>query len=687
MTAGGSPSTLALATLLLAAAHACAATGPDDDDAFGLSLEQLRNIKVLTATKTAIPLYQTPAVVTLITADDFLRYGYASVAEALAHRAGFIESNDGVNHNFGVRGLSAGARSASRGIKILLDGQPVAFRSTQQQWTGLELIPVAMIERIEIVRGPVSVLYGADALLAAVNIITRRSAGGALVLGAGRAIGGQSEAAVALSGGAQHGPWWLAWGAQGAHDDRDGLVLPRISPDYARYARNPAATDDRADPRSLYLRGGWRDGVDEAGASVLWQRQDSADVFSSLNPLLRPPSHVALQQGSVHLNASRQLAPGHTLRAQFGYDSGKPAAGDRVQTGATDYYLVRDTGYRALDGGAEWLWQIDERSTLLAGADVLRDRETLESFVRRSVATAPDFQLSPTGERVLRNTAWYAQYQFGLPWNWQGIAGTRRDSHSVYGSHTSYRLGAVGKVAGGWGVKLLGGTAFQAPSAELLYRTAVQPGDIRGNPDLAPQTARTMEIQLSTPPMPHWSGALTLYRNKVHGLVTLEQAFFNLVARNSSDSTTRGAEIEARYQRDEFDAYLRYDFADTSRSLNRYTLTPLAQRADGELFPRHSAQAGASITLLNRRLLLSWDNQYVGKRPAATANVLLANQEYLLRSYVDTTLGARWSFNQRHHVRLMVRDAWNQRHVDPGVGGIDYPSPGRRWSAQYEYRY
>lgn len=687
MAAGTFPSRLALAALLATAAHLphAAALGQEDDDAFGLSLEQLRNIKVLTATKTATPLYATPAVVTLITADDFLRYGYASVAEALAHRGGFIESNDGLNHNFGVRGLSAGPKSASRGIKILLDGQPVAFRSTQQQWTGLELVPVTMIERIEIVRGPVSVLYGADALLAAVNIITRRSAGGAVVLGVERAAGDRGATLAATSGAAQHGPWWLAWGLQGAHENRDGLALPRISPDYLRYAPTTAAND--ADPRSLYLRGGWRDGPHEAGASLFWQRQDGDDVFASLNPLLRPPTHVALQQGAVRLNGSRQLAPGHTLRAQLGYGEGKPVAGDLVRTGATDYYLVRDTGYRALDGGAEWLWQIDDRNSLLAGVDTLRDRETLESYVRRSVTGAPDFQLSPAGERLLRNTAWYVQYQFDLPWAWQGIAGVRRDRHSVYGAHTSYRLGAVGTLPGGWGVKVLGGTAFQAPSAELLYRTAVQPGGIRGNPDLAPQTARTVEVQLATPPARHWNGTLTLYRNKVQGLVTLEQAFFNLVARNSSDSTTHGAEIEARYQQDEVDAYVRYDFAGTRRSLNRYTLAPLAQRPDGELFPRHSAQAGASIALLGRRLLLSVDNQYVGKRPAATANVLLANQEYQLRAYLDTTFGARWSFDQHHHVRLMVRDAWNRRHVDPGIGGIDYPSPGRRWAAQYEYRF
>jgi outer membrane receptor protein involved in Fe transport len=67
--------------------------------------------------------------------------------------------------------------------------------------------------------------------------------------------------------------------------------------------------------------------------------------------------------------------------------------------------------------------------------------------------------------------------------------------------------------------------------------------------------------------------------------------------------------------------------------------------------------------------------------------VLLANQDYHLGSYVDTTLTARWTFNPRALLRLQVRDLWNRRWADPGAGGIDYPSPGRRYGVQLEYRY
>jgi iron complex outermembrane receptor protein len=683
---------LSLAAAAAPAAPATPAGAGDDDNLFDLSLDQLRNVKVLTATKTATPLHATPAVVTLVTADDIARYGYQTLAEALSHVAGFIESDDRLNHNFGVRGINAGAQSASRAIKILLDGQPIAFRSTQQQLIGLEFIPMNMVERIEIVRGPVSVLYGADALLGAVNVITRRDGTEQrIALAHEWSGGGRDVNLLAASGSVQFGapaaPAWLAWGLQAADADRSGLPLPRISPDYRRYAALGAAPTDDAAPRSAYLRMGWNDARDELQASAFWQKQDSDNVFASLNPLLRPPSHVELQQGFVRLNASRRLNEEHTLRAAASYGQGQPGDGDRVRTGAADYYLLRDFGYKALDGSVEWLWQPSVESSLLLGADALRDRETLESFQRHSIADGGNFQLSQPGSKTLRNTGLYAQWQFPLLAQWQAIIGGRHDRHSVYGKQGSLRAGVVGTLPGGWGLKALSGTAFQAPSAELLYRSAVQPGDIKGNPDLTPQKTRTVELQLSTPPAPNWNAALTAYHTKVRGLVTLEQAFFNLVARNSSDSTVNGVELELRYQRDWFNAYANLSRANTNRGVNRYTLAPLAQRSDGELFPSNSANAGASASLLGQKLLLTADVRYVGARPAATANVLLANQAYHLSSYVDTTLGARWSFGNRASLRLQVRDAGDSRYVDPGVGGIDYPSLGRRYGVQYEYRY
>ena len=58
---------------------------------------------------------------------------------------------------------------------MLIDGHSVAFHSTGGNWLGPELVPLSAIERIEIVRGPASALFGADAFLGVINIKTRRA--------------------------------------------------------------------------------------------------------------------------------------------------------------------------------------------------------------------------------------------------------------------------------------------------------------------------------------------------------------------------------------------------------------------------------------------------------------------------------------------------------------------------------
>lgn len=657
-------------------------------DLLALSLDQLANIPVVTATKTDSPWRTTPAVVTVLTAEDLAVYGYRTVAEALAHVAGFVETDDQLTHNFGVRGSHAGARAGSRPIKFLLDGQAISFRSNQQQFLGLELLPISAIERIEVVRGPVSVLYGADALLGAVNIITRRSGAKArLGVWAERAESGPEGIGASASGAGQQGDWWYSWAGQGAEEDRSGLRLPRISPDYQRFAQRPRATRDEAAPRNVYLRAGRAVDYHELLLSAYWQRLDADFAFSDLNPLLAPSSHVALEQGFARLDYSQHLGQSSEVRTRVAYARGTAVAGDRIETGARDYYLSRDLGYAALDLGVEWLWQPDTGNSVLIGAAREYDRETIETFQRQPRAGGASFPLSRPDQEVLRNLSAYGQWQFPLSARWQGILGGRVDDHSVYASQSSYRGGLVGDLPSGWSVKLLAGTAFQAPSPELLYRRAVQPGDILGNPALTPQKARTVELQLAAPTTSHWQAALTVYRTRVQDLVSFQQEFFNLVARNSSASTAHGAELELRWRYDALQGYANVSVVDSQVDPDRLSLVPLAQREQAALFPRLSGNLGLTTGLFDQRLRLSLDNRYVGKRKASTQNVLLANQDYELSSYTDSTLTASWNFSATSLLRAQVRDLWDANYVDPGFGGIDYPSRGRRYSVSYEQKF
>jgi iron complex outermembrane receptor protein len=126
---------------------------------------------VVTASRQTVSVLESPATATVITREDILHSGYSSVTELLRYVAGveFFKSN-GVNINVGMRGVNG---LQANNVLVLVDGRPIynPVRNTNQ----CALVPSFPedIERIEVVKGPGSVLYGSHAFAGVVNIITR----------------------------------------------------------------------------------------------------------------------------------------------------------------------------------------------------------------------------------------------------------------------------------------------------------------------------------------------------------------------------------------------------------------------------------------------------------------------------------------------------------------------------------
>ena len=134
---------------------------------------KLLNVQVSTATKTSESMDDAPAVITVVTREEIHRWGYRNVAEVLNRCVGFYSIDDHIQPNVAVRGVTGGLAAESGVIKVMIDGRSVAYRTTSGNWLGAELIPLESIRQIEIIRGPASALYGADAFLGVVNIITQ----------------------------------------------------------------------------------------------------------------------------------------------------------------------------------------------------------------------------------------------------------------------------------------------------------------------------------------------------------------------------------------------------------------------------------------------------------------------------------------------------------------------------------
>lgn len=139
-----------------------------------ISLDSLLNIDISTAAKYEQSSSEAPASVTIITSEDIERYGYQTLEDVLNQVRGFYVSNDRNYSYLGVRGFSRPTDYNDR-ILLLLNGHTLNENFYGQAFIGTELgLDLGAIERIEIVRGPGSALYGTNAMFAAINIITKK---------------------------------------------------------------------------------------------------------------------------------------------------------------------------------------------------------------------------------------------------------------------------------------------------------------------------------------------------------------------------------------------------------------------------------------------------------------------------------------------------------------------------------
>jgi iron complex outermembrane receptor protein len=226
------PLAATLGVALVTSSQAVAAGDAPQESVDDLDLVKLLNVEVSTATKTAETLDDAPAVITVVTREDIERWGYTSLGDVLTHTVGFYLQDDHILPNAAVRGMSGGLGAESGVIKVMIDGRSVAYRTTSGNWLGSELVPLESVAQIEIIRGPASALYGADAFLGVINIITLkpedlRPVRARFGVGVTR---GQIGERFDVSSGARFGKLDLLLGAAGENIDRSGLTLPDESP-------------------------------------------------------------------------------------------------------------------------------------------------------------------------------------------------------------------------------------------------------------------------------------------------------------------------------------------------------------------------------------------------------------------------------------------------------------------------
>ncbi|HEX6276184.1 MAG TPA: TonB-dependent receptor [Polyangiaceae bacterium] len=681
------------------------AAAPASSDALGdLSLVELLELKVAT-TKTSTSVDETPAAVTVVTRQEIVARNYRSVADVLQHVTGFYVVDDHVLPNVGVRGMAGGLSGESGTVKVMIDGVPVTFHPTGGHWLGPELIALSAIERIEIVRGPTSSLYGADAFLGVVNVITRNGdtlrggevRTGASLTDAGR-FGYDADAVV----GAPVGPFELLLAARYDFEDRSGLALPESSP----APRLPddvtlATPTDGFEARSvstyaratLHGRKNYR--LRLVGRYARLDRNDEfaqwLQLTSTSNDAAVTPTRVSLHQGSLTLAFEWEPAKdlGFVVRTTGSFDG--PTDADHIEVGSELFWVKRRFSSRGIATTLEASYRPLGNLEIVGGLEQSFDREeplTPSAISKLEIGgVSPGEPLPGTEPRAepttLENFGALAQVRYAPLEELSLTAGVRFDRHSIYGGQTSGRGAAVLNPAEGLFFKLMGGTAFKAPSPALLYERPLVAGGVIGNPALEPQRVATLEAQALYRLKERLAASTGLSYNRL-----TDKAQFTLVGINQEAQNV--AELESLSWETRVDATLHPGFdvyTSWERVWARQRQDEIGYRRDllGEdnpIYPEYIFRTGALAKLPGLPLRLNADAILVTTRLASDDNALEAGERYSLPPYAlldvgVSTVGLHFWGRRETAASLNARNVLGAEAADPGFAGVDYPLQGR----------
>ena len=163
-------------SVCLTAAVAGAQTAPTPD-LLSLSIEDLLEVEIVsTASKFPQEVKEAPASITVITASEMRRYGHRTLADTLASVRGFYTTYDRNYSYVGMRGFARPGDYNTR-VLLLIDGQRLNDPIYDMAPIGTDFpIDISLIERVEVIRGPGSSLYGTNAVMAVINVVTRTGA-------------------------------------------------------------------------------------------------------------------------------------------------------------------------------------------------------------------------------------------------------------------------------------------------------------------------------------------------------------------------------------------------------------------------------------------------------------------------------------------------------------------------------
>jgi outer membrane receptor for ferrienterochelin and colicin len=627
-------------SMLLLTASSVAQQFPSDLSA--ASLEELSNIQVYSASKHMQSTSDAPASVTVITSDEIQKYGYRTLADILESVRGFYITNDRDYSFVGVRGFGRLGDSNNR-ILVLIDGHRINDNVFGEPYLGTEfLIDVDLLERVEIIRGPSSSLYGADAFFAVINVVTRKPpqlkglelsfAPASFGTYQGRATyGGQYRGVDMLLSG-------TFYNSQG-----QTLFFPQFDSPVNNYGitRNTDYESYQHILATVSFHGFTLQG--------LFSARDKGVPTAYYGALFNDPR---TQNFDYHqyfdLSYQHSIGEKWDLTARTSYDQARLQAPVAYSTGLPNGSTTIDTySFR----GNWWDSEVKLSRTLLEKHKITLGTEITDNLRQDQgdyTALGNLFSADPASSLIW---ALYAQDEFAISHKLTLSAGLRYDHYSNFAGTTNPRLGLIYHLFHPTTLKLLYGTAFRAP--EPFEVTPDYGPFFDDNLQLKPETIRSVEGIVEQAVGQHFTLSGSVFRNWIDGLISLETnpSDGHSVYENSEKVDATGVEVE-------LDARL----AGGLEGRASYSYTATVQSATQQVLANSPYQLGKlnlSLPLLQQRLFASLDAQYTSPVQTLGGNTVSGFSVFNV-TLLGHTLGKHLDLS------ASVYNILDKKYFDPG---------------------
>ncbi|RUR33692.1 ligand-gated channel protein [Vreelandella nanhaiensis] len=616
--------------------------------------EALNNM-VVTAAGFEQQVTNAPASISVLSREQLERGHYQNVTDALRDVPGVIITGGGAGDNgsdISIRGMP------SQYTLILVDGRPQNSRESrpngsagfEQDW----LPPLQAIERIEVVRGPMSTLYGSDAIGGVINVITRKVAG------------------------EWHGNVQLDTVLQESSDSGNSRQ--------ANFYLSGPLIEDRLGLQ-LYGRASQRDEDD-----ILNGYEDkSLQSLTARLSLAANGNHDFTFEAGITEQERRSLV-------------GRSAPAEGCRGGCTDNIGEYTNQHVALTHSGRFNWGTSEtfiqreqsenksrdieitNTTAKASAIIPLGMHMLTvgaSYEEESLEDSTTNQISDRSRIEGSQWALFVEDEWMLTDTWALTGGLRMDDDEKYGSHVSPRLYSVWNMTSAWTLKGGVSTGFRSPNLREItpnWGQVSRGGDVYGNPDLKPETSLNKEIALLYANQAGLSGSLTVFHNDFDDKITRiacpdgvcadepNQFGSNPTYRvNVDEAITRG--VEASFTaplNDALELTASYTFTDSEQKSGDYAGEPLTQ------LPRH--QVSTSLDWQVNSKLSQWTKvTYRGKESQPTTGPSQGSTVAPSYTFVDTGLG--YQINGNTTVSAGIYNLFDERITYEEYGYVD---DGRR---------